>query len=436
MKPSILKLRRPRQRGVTLIEALVALMVMSFGMVALVGLLGNLRRSTDVGKQRSEAMRLAQAEMAKARAFSVLQKPNPADTTVTDYVNDLVSKAPADKTVADSNTTFSVKTDVANLTSGNEVWAKSARVEVSWVDRASATNEPAQTIVLNSIIARVDPAFSGAVSIAPAAGVVRQPLDRAPAIPVGATDLGDKTSALRPSTLSSVVWVFNNTSGAVTKTCSIDPAEALTATTVGNAGCTTTLGFVISGTVNFSNTSPANPSIPEATAINLDMTITGGSYSAARLSNRGIPVLDANNNIIMDTVTVAAPTSQCFDDAPSSPSNQSFVNFSCLVLPTVTSPRAYWSGALKLSGLSLGTTSSDYRVCRYSADYNGNGNGYANSLLEPDNFEHPAFYVKVTGSLARQNFLVIKGDVSCPTAPAVNQSSGIFADYSTVQIQP
>ncbi|WP_370695081.1 type IV pilus modification PilV family protein, partial [Klebsiella pneumoniae] len=40
--------RLPRQRGVTLIEALVALMVMSFGMVALVGLLATLRRGGDV----------------------------------------------------------------------------------------------------------------------------------------------------------------------------------------------------------------------------------------------------------------------------------------------------------------------------------------------------------------------------------------------------
>src|SRR5205814_684705 len=67
---------RRSQRGATLIEALVALMVMSFGMVALVGLMGNLRRSSDVAKQRREAMRLGQAEWGALRSFSVLKKPD------------------------------------------------------------------------------------------------------------------------------------------------------------------------------------------------------------------------------------------------------------------------------------------------------------------------------------------------------------------------
>lgn len=49
MKSKQFLLRRVagHQRGVTLIEALVALLVMSFGMVALVGLLANLRRGGD-----------------------------------------------------------------------------------------------------------------------------------------------------------------------------------------------------------------------------------------------------------------------------------------------------------------------------------------------------------------------------------------------------
>ena len=437
MKPSLF-LHRRRARGVTLIEALVALLVMSFGMVALVGLLGNLRRSTDVGKQRSEAMRLAQAEMARMRSFSVLQKADPTDTTMSDYEGDIASSAQASSvTVPDSNTTYGVRRVVASLATGDSIWGKTTQVEVSWLDRASRSGDAPQKIVLDSIVARVDPAFAGAASIAPPPGVVKAPQNRNPAIPPAASDLGNRTSAFRPSGLSSTVWVFNNVSGAITKLCSIAPATALNLTNVTAAGCTDTLGFLISGTVNFSNTAPANPTAPEAPALNLDMIITGGSYRAAQLTGSGMPARDAGGNVIWDTVTVSAPSFQCFDDAPTSPQlTQTFANYYCLVLPSTSPSPPSWSGAVKITGLSIGTTATDYRVCRYSADYNGNGNGYANVKLEPDNYEHPEFYVKVTGSLARQNFLVVRGDVSCPTASAVDLSAGVYADYSTVQIQP
>lgn len=431
-----------RERGVTLIEALVALLVMSFGMVALVALLGNLRRATDVGKQRSEAMRLALKEVAAVRAFSTLVKPTP---TISDYDTDIVSTAAATVTVADSNTSFVIQRTVAPLVpqpaspsaTDNTPLARSVQVDVSWVDRASRSTDAAQTLTLSTLVARVEPSFSGALGIAPPPGGVRQPRERHPAIPNGAVDVGNKTSAYRPSGLSSVTWVFNNTSGMITRLCTIAPATALTSTSVAAASCTTTLAFVVSGAVNFSSTSPANPSLPEAYAVGLDMTIDGGSYSAARLDTNGVPVQDASNNVIWDTVSVSAPSFQCFDDAlVNAPTPQAFVNYSCIVYPYSGSSPPYWSGVLKLTGLSLGNNASDYRVCRYSADYNGNGNGYANVKLEPDNFEHPGFYVKVTGPLARQNFLVVRGDVSCPTAPAVNLSTGVFVDYSTIQLQP
>ena len=55
---------RRRQAGVTLIEAMVALLIMAFGMVALVGLQSNLRRSADLAKQRGEAIRIAQQQLS------------------------------------------------------------------------------------------------------------------------------------------------------------------------------------------------------------------------------------------------------------------------------------------------------------------------------------------------------------------------------------
>lgn len=424
--------------GVTLIEALVALMVMGFGMVALVELMTNLRRSGDIGKQRNEAMRIAQAEIASLRSFSVLTKAAPAAAGVTDFDTDVVSVASRNVTPDDSNATYSLTRAAAALfPDESEPQAKTVQVAVNWADRATREGDAPQTVVLNTVIARVDPAFAGAVTVSPPPGGTRQPGGRHPSIPAGAKDLGDKTSAYRPSSLSGTVWVFNNVSGVIVGKCSIDPATPVSALTPADVeSCrNNTVGYLLSGTIRFSNTSPASPSQPEAMAIPLDMSIVTASYLTPEIVN-GKPSKDADGNYIMISATATAPSHECFDNAPeTSPSTQPFVNYDCIVYPNTDTPRV-WSGKLVLSGFAIGTQSTEYRVCRYSADYNGNGSPYLSNSLAYDNFEHPEVYVGVTGSLARQNFLVVKGDSACPTAPAVNPVNGVFVDYSTRQLQP
>ncbi|MFN3860119.1 MAG: hypothetical protein ACK4R2_01455 [Roseateles sp.] len=424
--------------GVTLIEALVALMVMGFGMVALVELMTNLRRSGDISKQRSEAMRIAQAEIAPLRSFSVLAKPSPAASDVSDFDNDIVSVASRNVTPNDSNATYSLARTVGALIAGQtEPQVKTVQVAVTWADRAARAGDPPQTVVLNTIIARVDPAFAGAVTVSPPPGGKRQPGGRHPGIPGAAKDLGDKTSAYRPSSLSSAVWVFNNVSGVIVGKCSIEPATPVSALTPADVeSCrNNTVGYLLSGTIRFSGTSPANPVQPEAMAIPLDVSIITANYLTPLL-RFGQPVKDANGDYVMRSVTATAPRHECFDNAPdSAPSTQPLVNYDCIVYPDTGTPRT-WSGKVVLSGFPIGTQSSEYRVCRYSADYNGNGSHYLTNTLAYDNFEHPDVYVGVTGSLTRQNFLVVRGSSACPTAPAVNPVNGVFVDYSTRQLQP
>jgi Tfp pilus assembly protein PilV len=440
-RPASPNLRRRGQLGVTLIEALVALMVMGFGMVALIELMTNLRRSGDMGKQRNEAMRIAQAEMAALRNFSVLTKPSPAASDVIDFDTDLVSAASRNTMPSDSNATYSVTRTAGTLNdgdSGSEPQARTVQVAVSWSDRATRQDDAPQTIVLNTIIARVDPAFAGAVGFTPPPGGTRQPGGRHPAIPTTAKDLGDKTSAYRPSSLSGTVWVFNNITGVIVGKCTIEPGTAVSALTPADVeSCrNNTVGYLLSGTIRFSNTSPANPSLPEAMAFPLDMAIITATYQTPEIGPSGAPRKDADGNYIMQTLTATAPSYECFDNAPgSTPSTQAFVNYDCIVYPDTGSPRT-WSGKLVLAGFDIGTLESEYRVCRYSADYNGNGTPYVSDTVAYDNFEHPEVYVGVTGSLARQNFLVIKGTSTCPTAPAVDPANRIFVDYSTRQLQP
>lgn len=422
------------ERGVTLIEALVALLVMSFGMLALVGLMSNLRFGADLAKQRSEAMRIARAEIATLRAFSELTRGGSTPATSKVYA-EITSATYPPVTPVDSNTAYTVQRDVSNLATGGQ--GLTVRVSVTWVDRSGGQ----QFINLDTVIASVDPVFTAVVGLTPPAGPVTQPSARSPVIPEGAKQLDKHNSAFRPSGLSSTVWVFNNLTGVIVGKCSIPagtPVSTLTSADV--ASCNNnTIGFLLSGTVRFSNTNPANPSAPEANAIPLGLDFVTGSYVLPRLDASGNPLKDAYGNILTDSYTAAAgvagSTFDCFNDSPgSAPSTQPFVNYYCIVYPS-GSP-LNWSGKVVLTGFSTGTTAAEYRVCRYSADYDGSGDPYTPDKKSLENFEHPEVYGKVIGSLARQNFLVVRGDRSCPTAPAVNPAGGIFADYSTLQLQP
>lgn len=420
-----------RQRGVTLIEALVALLVMSFGMLALVGLMGNLRRGADVAKQRSEAMRLARADIALARTFSELTRTASTPATSSVYDELVNQTVPTMVTPADSNTTYGVQRLVTELPNAQ---AKQVRVAVTWTDRAG----DAQFVNLDTIVAAVDPLFSAAVGFAPPAGPVTQPSARHPAIPPGAKRLDDKISAFSPNNTPTNIWIFNNVTGVITGTCNL-PSSTLSALTAAEVeSCKNgTIGYLLSGVIRFSNTDPPNPSSPGGTALaSIDLALVGGSYSLPQLDSRGVPVM-SGGSMVLDTFTASAPTPapDCFDDSPTSASStQPFITYNCIVYPDTTTK--LWSGQLQLTGLTTGTTAAEYRVCRYSADYNGSGGMFTADWRALENEEHPAVYGRVTGSLTRQNFLVIRGDLSCPTAPAVNPGAGVFADYSTVQLQP
>lgn len=408
-----------RQHGVTLIEALVALMVMSFGMVALVGLMSNLRHGADIAKQRGEAMRIAQAEQAQMRAFSVLEKQAGDPANAVEFVNVVTTEA-TPRNPANANATFIVRREVTPfIKDGTEPQAQTVSVKVSWNDRSGRE----ESLTLDSVVSRTDPRFGGALSITPPANGIRMPDGRHPAIPVAAKDLGG-LSAYRPSSTGSTVWVFNNRSGVIVGKCAIPVATAVSSLTVSDVeSCTNnTVGYLVSGTIRFSTTSPANPAAPEATAqpLSVYLNLTPSQFTVKNSSGQDV--------LAPGGAYPVSPSYECFSDAPTATgSTQPFVNYSCVVYPNTQAPPNWW-GQVLLGGLDLGTAETQSKVCRYSADYNGNG--------RIDNEEHPAAYAGVSYSLARQNFLVVRGNVPCPSAPAPDPSAGIFINYSTAQLQP
>lgn len=389
-----------RQAGVTLVEALVAMLIMAFGMLALVGLQGNMRRSADFAKQRSEAVRLAQQELEKLRAFSILERDNstPAQTLSYDQLVD-TSRDDAGDTVR--NTVYTLTRDVSEVSNGA---SRLIQVTISWVDRAGAT----QQLSLSSLLARADPKLGAALAIAPEGSPTRRPKDRSVVIPTDAKDLGDGRSVFKPPASGGVAWVFDNLSGKITSLCSGLSADlqssAISSADVA-ANCNNTItAYLLSGTVRFSTGSTPDPITPVSPALPLDM---------------GLDILHPERH--------PSPAYQCFDDAPASATNTQTggVRYFCAVYPDSGTPPA-WSGTLRVSGIDV--SNSGYKICRYSADYNSSGS--------IDNEEHPQQYSSVSSSLVGQNFLVVLATSSCPVGHAYDPDNGYFFNSATVQHQP
>ena len=136
-----------RQRGFTLLQALLAFLALSLGMLALGRVQTHLRQSGDLARQQSEAVRLAQQEVEALRAFA-----GPSG------YSDIADRT-ADVTPASSNARFTVARSVRTHA---EPSYKAVQVTVSWHDRAGAS----QQVNLSTIIAGHDPAHVGALTLA------------------------------------------------------------------------------------------------------------------------------------------------------------------------------------------------------------------------------------------------------------------------------
>ena len=137
---------RARQRGVSLADALLALLVLSIGLVALSRLQLDLRDTAEAARERSIAVRLAQADIEGLRAFV-----NPAGWAAID-------NAAVDATPTGSTTRYMLERRVQTLAEASH---KSVTVTLHWTDRRGAP----QQLQLATLIAGADPALSGALTL-------------------------------------------------------------------------------------------------------------------------------------------------------------------------------------------------------------------------------------------------------------------------------
>lgn len=343
-------------RGFTLIEALIALLVVAFGMLVVAGMQLTLNRNAEVARQRSEATRLAQEQIESLRSYNSIQ----AGAGLVAW-NSIASGT--DSPTADTNTTFTRTWTVGGSTADT---MRSLSVTVNWTDRAGQT--AGNTLTLNTFMAKMDPALSGALGFPLVGnGTIKRPKNRNLNIPISSVDLGNGQSAVP---IGNWAAVFDNDSGWVVRYC------AGTVTTAAQAdACTTVNAYIVAGYVSGSSSTAINA----ATGVNLAL-LTGQS-------SKGNSDCSFGNAVNQNTgATISG-----------------YKYYICVI--EVPSSGATWGGTLRLAGAALNSGANDYLVCRFQ---------YPSSPTINSNQRNVQPYTTVAESLDQQNYYITTAS-SCPT---------------------
>ena len=263
-------------------------------------------------------------------------------------------------------------------------------------------------------------------------GVPRGSLGRSPSVPVTARTLGGGRSVLKTTTSGGSAIVFDDRSGEIVSRCTGIAATTATRDLSSSdlAACSEGRWQLLAGTVRFSAAVP--PLAGDAQDLPPALTISPRPRRrqlcrGTRVQQRG----DEDGALRRPAATCASKrcrSTRCRRRSASAPGRTpaiAIVAYRCLVTPRAD---GRWSGRSTLvpSGWTIGSGSGDRRVCRYAADADGSGAIDAN-------IEHPCDYVDVAGPLLAQNFLVVRGDQSCPVAAG---GDSLTAGIGTVPHQP
>jgi hypothetical protein len=374
--------------------------------------------NSDIARQRTEANRLAEGEIEKLRAFTVV--PQTANQLAW---ADLATVALVDVVdLAGVNTTFQIKRTV--LTQGDPA-LKIITVEVVWQDRGGDSS----SVVLETAVGASEPILSGLLGFAPTVTAASAGVGgRSRTIPAGAKDLGDGTSVLKPFSNSTVAWVFNNSTGMITRTCSVSTSSPTNSLVVDDVRVcdNNDMAQLVAGVVRFNS------------AINHDLVAADAEPASANDPQLN---LDMAVNLTSSGHSRAA---QCFDDAPTNTALRalnSFVTYYCVIYVNTSKT---WSGMTYIIPRAfLDTGSSNwefdkskdrdkYRACRYTP-------AVSDSVTPAiANTDHPRSYKDISGNLLFQNFLIIRAGndddrkLRCPTDVAADPANRDFVDTNTL----
>lgn len=365
------RLRR-RSRGVSLVEALVALAVMAIGLLGVVGLQATLRANADVSRQRSEAVRIAQERLEQLRGYSSLDGTD-------GQTYESITTAPGQRIDTPlANTEFTLRQTVTD-TAADAGRAKMVAIQVAWRDRRAETDN--QWVDFAAFITGTPPDLAGALFLPADATSLAQPKLRHAAIPVQASDNGDGTSSFRPLG-DQVAFTFNNLTGVITSIC------------IPATNCTSVNAYLLSGYVRFATGVQPTPALAEV---------------PPPLSPDDLASIPAWPTAFISVQRTGSPT-----PAPDTCVHlvyPAYVAYYCAV--PVSTATKMWSGRSSAWPTNLATTTPDtttsasrVKVCRY-----------APTASPTRNVDHPANYSNVGGPLTNQNFLVITAGTGSDTVP-------------------
>lgn len=366
------------QRGVSLIEALLALVVMSLGMLAVVGVQTTLRSNSDLSRQRAEAVRLAQQDIETLRTFTSL-------TTVAGEVDfaDIVDLGPVDVSPAGANAVYTLTRFVPADPPTGSPPARTVRVLVEWKDRTGAD----QQVELFTTIARIAPAVSASLSVPPNGAPARLPQDQNASLPRGTVPNGDGTSTFTPPQPTGgdiTSLIFNSTTGQILKIC-VKSVDAITPI------CTADKAQLVSGYIRMALPATyANPlTLSKAQALD---PLSNVDQLNTFLNGRS---LELSVDYTSSSSSATARTGTCFGDSLLA-NTSTAIEYFCVVRLHANgdNPNPTWTGALKFAPDTVVAstnvaTASLLRVCQYKP---------APALRT---------YTKISKILSNQNFLLI-----------------------------
>lgn len=413
---------RTRLSGFAIIEALVALVIVGFGMLALAGMQGALTRNVDVAQQRTEATRLAQEKMEELR--SIVSTSTSVNIAATASAPATVSSAGrmwtspdlggdnddgvgrSGETIDDyeTNTTYTRawyidvstrSTDTGSPYHRSNEAERLIGVLVTWVDRAGET----QKVSLSSIISKTDPSDAGFLGFPlPQNTFIRRPLNRSLDIPIPAVNIGNDKSAVKFG--DNKYLKFQNTTGDVLELCT--PTTTLTdnpTATELNAALTSNVCAEIKGYI-------------VAGYINKNSSMSNSDWSAIQ-GGLGINHQGVNRN-----APGSAPISCQFGDAISLSTGSVIANtkyYICVIpltepSPALTSYGPYnWGGYIKISFPDTAITANKFYVCRYQ---------YAIGNTLDANQANVQPYVNVNKSIDQQNYQISTTTNTSSTPPS------------------
>jgi len=400
------------QVGFTIVEALVSLIIMGFGIFALAGMQTALSNSADIAKQRTEAVRLAEEKIESLRSYTGITSTLVGQSTVSTSALNWNALAGG----SDSITTNATFTRTWTLGGAITDPMRALTVNVAWTDRANA----AQVVSLSSILSQTDPADSGFLGFPlPLNTNLKRPKNRSLDIPIPAIDLGTGKSAIAFGATGQFV-TLDNIAGNVVQLCTptglpTNPTTEQVVAALTNAStsnCTSITGYLLTGYVaQDSSVSSADWNAIQA-GLGIDYSgITRNAAGAAGISCQFGNALDQSTGAVIAGykyyVCVMPLT------APST--------------PPVSNGPFNWSGKILIAGPSLWHGSGNkYYVCRYQ---------YAPAIdLTDVNQMNVQPYVNVNVSLDQQNYLIAttsnatsSTSPTCPSSMNVaNVSSGVL----------